>query len=379
MGATATYYDAADRLPQVSLDVQLSLLKEHPLAEFFLNQAEVPAAVFNSHKQILLHNSIWSDYFATADNENQIGWKIGEIMRCRHVSGDSSGCGSLKLCQNCDAEICLSHALQQTTPSQKNCGIESHCQGGSPREHLFAMHTAPFQLPGQHSPFLLVTIKDSSLIQEREAMEHLHLHHISFLTSALSNASLLSVQSESARQCIPFLRKQLSEETRLFQGHQEGPTQKIRPFLSLIQTDKLFQTMASLFQCYPGTENKKLVIADYLPAISFISEEKLLVRLLTCLLLNGFEAASPGSEVHLLVENSGDSIRFSVQNSGSIPANQRIKIFQKFFTTHPESHQGLGSWMVKVIGESVLNADIGFYTNDKDGTRFFIELDRMQK
>ena len=69
------------------------------------------------------------------------------------------------------------------------------------------------------------------------------------------------------------------------------------------------------------------------------------------------------------------TIRFQVHNRGEIPEGHRSRIFQRSFSTKGSAGRGLGTYAMKLFGESVLGGQVDFETS-VEGTTFWIRLAR---
>ena len=61
-----------------------------------------------------------------------------------------------------------------------------------------------------------------------------------------------------------------------------------------------------------------------------------------------------------------------MHNPGVIPEDVSLQIFQRSFSTKSKKGRGLGTYMMKFIGEGHLGGNVDFTTSETEGTRFSI-------
>ncbi len=108
--------------------------------------------------------------------------------------------------------------------------------------------------------------------------------------------------------------------------------------------------------------------------ITLISDKVLVSRILVNMLKNAAEAeANADSEIVIGSTKKAGIVRFWVNNNKVIPIDVQKQIFQRSFSTKG-SNRGLGTYSMKLLGENYLKGNVGFESNDADGTIFYVEL-----
>jgi signal transduction histidine kinase len=109
------------------------------------------------------------------------------------------------------------------------------------------------------------------------------------------------------------------------------------------------------------------------------TDPAILLRVLSNMLINAFEA-TPGSQpVRLRVEcrsfeDQNGRMTFSVWNKGHIPDEVAGRIFQRNYSTKQEIGRGLGTYSMKLFGEQILGGEVSFESDPARGTTFRISL-----
>ena len=99
-----------------------------------------------------------------------------------------------------------------------------------------------------------------------------------------------------------------------------------------------------------------------------------MVRVLTNMLKNAFEATPRGGQVNLGCEADENLCTFSVHNPDEIPEAVAAQIFRRSFSTKAETGRGLGTYSMKLFGERYLHGQVSFRSDPKDGTVFWITI-----
>jgi sensor histidine kinase regulating citrate/malate metabolism len=78
-------------------------------------------------------------------------------------------------------------------------------------------------------------------------------------------------------------------------------------------------------------------------------------------------------EFHYNSENGNRPVRISVNNSRVMPRHVQLQIFNRSFSTKGAG-RGIGTYSMKLLGESYLKGRVGFRCEEAFGTTFFIDL-----
>ncbi|MFA6465742.1 MAG: ATP-binding protein, partial [Desulfurivibrionaceae bacterium] len=100
------------------------------------------------------------------------------------------------------------------------------------------------------------------------------------------------------------------------------------------------------------------------------TDGSLLLRILSNMLTNAFEASGPGDTVRLWLEKEGGRLCFCVWNRNEIDDAVRRRIFQRYISTKEGVGRGTGTYTMKLFGETFLNGKVDFSSSATDGTVF---------
>jgi len=104
------------------------------------------------------------------------------------------------------------------------------------------------------------------------------------------------------------------------------------------------------------------------------TDPTILCRILRHMVMNAMEAMPSGGQVRIWHELSSEGTMFVVHNPGCIPPEVADRVFQRSYSTKAPHGRGLGTYGMKVLGETVLGGKVGFTTSWTEGTRFFVKL-----
>jgi signal transduction histidine kinase len=83
--------------------------------------------------------------------------------------------------------------------------------------------------------------------------------------------------------------------------------------------------------------------------------------------------------IRFWVEHTDKDVSFHVWNHQAIPPRNRLRIFQRNFSTKSDSGRGLGTYSMKLFGETYLGGEVGCVSSETDGTTFHLRLPREMK
>ena len=120
---------------------------------------------------------------------------------------------------------------------------------------------------------------------------------------------------------------------------------------------------------------KRVVLAAREAPIRASSDPVLLGRVVVNMLKNALEASGEGESVEVEIAYEGDRALLSVRNSCCIPRPLQLQIFQRSFSTKGRG-RGIGTYSMKLLTEKYLGGEIGFSSDETEGTVFRLLLPR---
>ena len=201
------------------------------------------------------------------------------------------------------------------------------------------------------------------------------------LIAAISgNAELIDESAEDElrelAQEIRYLSLRMSQEISLHRLLLQSEGSEYIARIEETSVAEVLKTLRMTCRAHPAARQKSWRLAedDVLDSVTFHTDMTALVRVLGNMVINAFEATKSGGKISLWAESSPQAVSFCVQNSGTIPADVAQRVFQRNFSTKGSIGRGLGTYSMKLIGETVLGGRISFSSSEDRGTVFRLDL-----
>jgi len=268
-------------------------------------------------------------------------------------------------------------SLAANEPVERICAAEIR-QGQVKTDLCLQVRAVPFIC--EEERFLLLFIEDISRQQQRASEERLFFHDLKNVLSSLQGAAdLLTMGSpDMARHCGRLIRKlvyRLNCEVEMQRTLTLNEEHAYTPCLEDVSVPGILLDIQEEFSSSPIARDTIFSVTSVNKPLYLRTDSCVLFRVLVNMIINAFEAAESGDEIRLGTEMTDeDTLRFTVWNRQVIPDKEKLRIFQRNFSTKPEEGRGLGTWSMKFFGERVLGGQVGFTSSEPDGTLFFITL-----
>jgi signal transduction histidine kinase len=222
-------------------------------------------------------------------------------------------------------------------------------------------------------------MEDLTIQEQRAALERTFFHDISnVITGLLGASSMMQYKDEHGRlvlsQQIQNLIERLSREVEIQRCLNRQNTPIYQVSRRDIRLGLIIEEIENLMCHHPLGRDKFLIVNNPDPSQTIQSDQTFLLRILTNMILNAFEASNKGDEVRLMIEADSQATTFSVWNPTAIPEDIGRRIFQRYFTTKPGAGRGLGTYTMKLLGEVYLGGEVAFHTSEMAGTTFWLKL-----
>ena len=371
-----TFFAPAERISGIELQNQMEFVSKNPVMTGMLNIVSGLLAVLNEHRQILALNDHLLEKMGIDDPMAILGLRPGEALHCAFAEDGPGGCGTGKLCASCGAAIAIVISLATNKPAERLCALRSK-QDGKIVDLYFIVRAQPLLIEDQR--MVLLFLQDITLQHHWETMERVFFHDITNTITGLVGSSEMLLKEcppelQARMKTVHELAMQLSKDIQM-QKYLVHPDMASRdPQLVRASLQDIIIKIQRLFSDHPLLEGKTLTITPQLPETELWTDPYILIRVLVNMITNALEASQPGEEVRVSAEVQAHQVVFSVWNQQHIPDFIAGRIFQRNFTTKPENGHGLGTYSMKLFGETLLEGDVGFLTSETDGTIFYIKL-----
>lgn len=375
-GLPATYFAPAERADQRQVNDLVEKISRNPVIDTVLASYGGVLAVLNEQRQILAVNKVLLQSFGVTDPEKMLGLRPGEAMQCIHAHDHPGGCGTSKFCSTCGAAISIVTVLADETPQERECILTLN-RGGRNVDLDFVVRSVLLEVEGQK--LILLMLRDVSMEKRRGALERTFFHDIANLLMVLAGTADKLSKEYGQADSVHFQRmqetlRQLNREVQLQRAMIEDRDDELHVDLRTISVHELVKHVQQLIQGHQSAVGQHLEVVSPERDCRINTDPAMLSRVLMNMLINAFEAGRQGDVVRLWVERSGQEIIFKVWNRQVVPETARMRIFQRYYSTKDGPGRGLGTFSMKLLGETILKGAVGFDSTAETGTTFHITL-----
>ena len=344
----------------------------HPVANFLIHALDGLVLILDIHRQVLATNDRVLEVVDPKDG-SPLGRRPGELFGCVHEPEGPGGCGTSHACAHCGAVLAVMEA--------QNTGKAVHSECLLTFRHGDLIESAEFEIvasPLEVGPyqFIAVVLHDLSAVKRRDALERLFYHDVSNLMQGIRGwADLLAsgaTSSRSVAQKLAHLTDLLDRELKSHRAMAQAEHGDLKPRVRAVLPLEILRDVGDLLDRHALARNRRVQILPT-PEDLIHTDPELLSRVVLNMAVNAVEASFTGETITLSAHQEGSFIRFQVHNPGEIPEDIRSRIFQRSFSTKGTTGRGLGTYAMKLFGESVLQGEVGFDTG-KAGTTFWIRI-----
>lgn len=358
-----------ERAPVQHLQEQMDFFGENTVTRKLLDSIPSLLAILNRHRQIVYANQALRELIGNRQLDLQEGMRPGEALDCVYAEEAEGGCGTGEACRSCGAAQSIFSSLHGRDETRE-CSLCRKLDGRMESLEL-KVRSVPWEHAGE--PFTLFTITDVSHEKRRRALEHVFFHDVLNLAGSVKGyAELLrDYDPEDRREIAGRLHdamEQVVEEIvaqRLVAAAESGEIELAREPLN---TRLFLEHMLRSYSGHELTGQCSLCLAPETETVNFVSDPRLLGRVLGNLIKNALEASRPGEQVTVDCRSNGGSVEFSVHNPAYIPPEEQIQIFRRSFSTKGRD-RGLGTYSIRLLSE-YLNGEVTFTSSEEQGTTF---------
>ncbi|MGE4191908.1 MAG: ATP-binding protein [Pseudodesulfovibrio sp.] len=361
------------RLSKEAIERQHDELRKRSPSEFF-NSFPLPMAVLNPLRQIVFCNEL---FLRTAgmDDQDILGKRPGEAMRCIYAGDTEDGCGTTPHCRVCGALRAVIEAIDENRACERECQLLVQDEPGIKARDL-RVNASPWVTPD--GPFYIVTIADIEDQKRRQTLEHIFFHDILNTAGGAKGLTrmLLEAPEEDPREAAELL------DSALFGLVEEIKKQKdlllmeqgqFATSLSDIEGLAAVRRLAREFRAHPKSEGRTLRLAPDAAEVSLSTDPVLLRRTLVNMLLNAMEATPAGGTVTIGVRPDNGDALFWVHNKTVMDEPTRLQVFKRSFSTKGPG-RGLGTYSIRMLTKNYLHGEVDFTSEEGEGTTFRIRL-----
>ncbi|MHC4704433.1 MAG: sensor histidine kinase [Planctomycetota bacterium] len=354
-----TFFAPAGRASQIALRKSVEHITSNPIADTLLQTVSGLLAILNEKRQILALNASLMRSLGIDNAEEVLGLRPGEAIECIHAHDHAGGCGTSRHCITCGAAIAMVSALDTNSAQER---------------------TSPVVFDNER--FLLLFLQDCTVQQQQAALEYVFFHDIQNMISGLKLISnmLDSEQDPQLRRehvaCIAQITHQLDREIEIQRCLTTEESHTFSLLMEEVDVENVANEMKTMLSNHAVSLGKTFSFVEPIPQVAITSDAALLKRILANMIINAFEATEPGGMVRFWVDQTDEHLSFYVWNRQTIPPENRLRVFQRNYSTKADSGRGLGTYSMKLFGETYLGGEVGFVSSETNGTTFHLRLPR---
>lgn len=336
-------------------------------------------AVVDKNRQIIYANQEFLNLLGLNSLEPILGKRPGEVVACVHSSETDSGCGTAKACAFCGAVNSILECQITGKKSQRETHITSVIDGKH-KSWDFNVITSP--LVYKNSTYYMLVLQDISSEKRRVALEKIFFHDL--LNSAGSLNGLLSIIAEDPNhhevgELISLsekISKNIVDEILVQRQLRAAENDDLKLNIEHSNSLEILNSAIDQISYHEAARNKRIELSGECINCDIETDRSLLERVIINLLKNAIEASPVNGVIRTGVTQKGEKINFWVKNDQVIREEVQLQIFQRSFSTKGEG-RGLGTYSIRLLTENFLGGKASFISNEKDGTVFNIELNKM--
>ncbi len=343
------------------------------LARTVLDAVDGFAVILNAQRQILTGNAQFLTTMAQENKDLCRGSRMGEAMACVHMTEGPDGCGTSRACTRCGMLASLISSRGEGVAATGEW-LASVRRGGRLEAREFRVRSMPLAVGGHG--LTLMTFQDTSAEKRRDALERVFIHDLMQSLKGLQSwsemlqgagADPLQV-AERVIEMADHLRSEVEAQHRLLQAECGDVVSVVLEATAAQVLDDLEHSLG------PEAAMRLLRVPSKLEDLPLRTDLVALGRVLSNMAHNAFEAMPLGGQACVWFELREERPTFVVQNPGCMPPEVADCVFHRSFSTKSDRGRGLGTYGMKVLGETVLGGKVGFTSTWETGTQFFIEL-----
>lgn len=366
---TQTYFAPPETTTDKELVAEIEIVANNPLVSGLLHSINGLLAVVDEHRQVVAANESLLQMLNIAKPAEVLGLRPGKILNCIHSEEEPAGCGTTKFCTTCGVAIAMVSSLDQNKPVERTCALSAK-RGNKNVDVVLLVKSHPINI--EQKRFLLLFLQDITLQHQRAALERTFFHDINNMVSVLLGGTELLTENNPSGliRDIHSASRRIQKEVEIQRCLSQNHASSYQPIRYEVTTEQIITELKSFFSTHPVTKTKNIIFQENAPSISIATDISLLSRVLCNMTINALEATKENGIVKLWFELKDGLLIVNVWNAQEIPEEIAIRIFQRNFSTKKQDGRGVGTFSMKLFGETYLGGKVDFTTSPEEGTIF---------
>jgi len=349
-----------------------------PAVQVLMNTTPDFLLVLNDKRQLIYCNDNFLAFTGNQTKEDIYGKRPGELLNCIHSSINKAGCGTTRFCKKCGAVIAIINGISGKKDIQE-CRV---IQKDSGKAFIFRIFTS--HLKSMDDNFCIMYISDISHEKRRRLLERIFFHDIMNSLNSLRGCidmidDLESGGDNNLKDLLENLSEKIIDEIEAQRELTAAENDELKTEWRLISALSLLEDLKDICEKNSVADNRWIDIDPESTDFTFISDRVLLSRVIINMIKNALEATPELNAIQLGCQCQDQEVVFWVQNSGCIPEDVQLQIFQRAFSTKGPN-RGHGTYSIRLLTERYLHGRVSFESNHSFGTIFqvFLPLNKNQ-
>ena len=362
-----SFFAPAETVSAEELQRQIAVFQGDTHLAQILNLMPSQILILNSCRQVVFINSTMLKALEIDKPEPFLGKRPGDLFRCSHVS--SAGCGTSRFCTYCG----LVNAVLDSGKLHQAVEKDSTIAAKDFNAFSLKITAVPYDI-GDGGEYTLLTIQDTSDTYRRNMLERIFFHDIlNMITTISAMADLEKNYPDGDKsEMVNFVSRiadSMMEEINAQRDLLAAEDGRLHANPVTIHSEDMVYSVVYFFERFFAEQGKKIRVAEENNDVIFVSDPRLLRRVLVNMVKNAMEASSRGDTVTIWARQNGELVEFRVHNEGHIREDVQLQLFRRSFSTKGEG-RGIGTYSMRLLSEKYLHGHVAFASSPDNGTTF---------
>jgi signal transduction histidine kinase len=369
-----TYFAPAKRTERRTLKNQIADLSHSSIANTLLKTTAGILVVLNEDRQIVALNYAFIEGLGINNIQDALGLRLGESLNCIHAFKKPNGCGTTEYCSSCGAAIAMMSAIKDDLTCEQICAMVSD-RGGTESDICLQIKAVPIEL--ENHRWLLFYAQDITQQHFWNNLDRIFFHDINnTLTALYGNIQLLELGIPDNVEIISIRKgiERLINEVAIQKDFSQHKDSNYTAVTTAVLLSDIKRELGLIISGHTASTQKKITQDWPEKDVILKTDALLLSRIIGNMVINALEATPKGDYIHINVSISQEDIVWEIWNKSFIPLHIQKRIFQRHFSSKSGSGRGLGTYSMKLFGETYLKGKISFQSTRDHGTIFTYSL-----
>lgn len=363
------------RSTDFELERQRQIVMGNSLLIQALNGINIYVIVLNVNREIIFVNETLCGIL-NLKNDDLLGIKPGELVKCKNSLGEGKGCGVDKECESCVGRKLFEEAVITGKTTEGNITFISLFEGLELKSN-FQKKVTRLDIDGEE--FYMFSLIDKKVSLEKKEMDRVFLHDILNAATGLYNTiRLLQMKNEKFRndqeiQSLETYVMNIIDDIEYQRNITRAEKDNLEPDYSLFDIGNLCREVIGFLKKDERFYKIEIDYSQNQDENKVRSDKSLIRRIIINIIKNALEANEGNNKISFDLNNNNYGYKISVHNEELIPEDIKDKLFERGNSSKGKG-RGFGIYGTKFILNKYLKGDIIFTSEKEKGTTFTVEI-----